>query len=477
MVWMACPNFLLAQGTNDALRFSSFNPEGSARAIGVHGTMGALGADFSVAAVNPAGLAWYRKGEITFTPGFLLANTRSTLLSGQGNSEISESKGNLHFGNVGIVFTSDPSGPDWRAFNFALGVNRIQNFNRQFYFEGNSRGSIIDRFQEIANSSTGLDQLEAGPAFDAGAIYDFNNDGFYDSDVELAPDAIIRRKQTINTSGAMQELVMAFGANYKDVLMIGASIGLPSVRYSEIKNYDEDDLDSAIPFFDNLQYEENLRTNGVGFNTKVGVVIRPVQMFRLGAAVHTPTRLRLEDNYSSQITYNYTESGQAQTGTGRSPEGNFRYTLVTPWRFLGHAAMIIGKKGFISAETEYVHYGRAKLRFRDFPQDEEDANQRIADRLASALNLRLGGEYAHNRFRFRTGIGVSSAGLKEATSPNVSLSGGFGIRAEMFFLDVAYRHAVLDQLYRPYLTAQAPEQVVSSRSTRSLAVMTLGFRF
>ncbi len=477
IAWMACPTYFFAQGANDALRFSSFNPEGSARAIGVHGTMGALGADFSVAATNPAGLAWYRNGEMTLTPGFLLANTRSTLLSGQGNSEVSENKGNFHFGNVGMVFTSDPYGPDWRGFNFALGINRIQNFHRRLYFEGDSRGSIIDRFQEIANSPAGLDQLEAGPAFDAGAIYDFNNDGFYDSDVELAPNAIIRRKQTINTSGHIQEVVMAFGANYKDILMIGASIGLPTVRYSEVKNYDEEDLNSAIPFFDNLQYEENLRTTGLGINAKVGVMLRPVQMLRLGAAVHTPTRFRLEDEYSSQITYNFTESGRAQTGTGRSPDGNFRYTLITPWRFLGHAAVIAGKKGFISAEAEYVHYGRARFRFRDFPQDEENANQRIADRLTSALNLRLGGEYAYKMFRFRTGMGISPTGVKEDPLSNVSFSGGAGIRAEKFFFDLAYRYAALEQTYRPYLTAQAPEQLVVSRSTRSLAVMTLGFRF
>lgn len=477
MAWVACPTFFFAQGANDALRFSSFSPEGSARAIGVHGTMGALGADFSVAAVNPAGLAWYRKGEITFTPGFLLANTRSTLLSGQGNREVSENKGNFHFGNIGMVFTSDPRGPDWRALNFALGINRIQNFNRRLYFEGDSRGSIIDRFQEIANSPTGLDQLEAGPAFDAGAIYDFNNDGFYDSDVELAPNAIIRRKQTINTSGAMQELVMAFGANYKDVLMVGASIGLPTVRYSETKNYDEEDLDNAIPFFDNLQYEENLRITGLGVNAKAGIVVRPAQMFRVGAAVHTPTRFRLEDSYSSQITYNYTESGQARTGTGRSPDGNFRYTLATPWRFSGHAAVIAGKKGFVSAEAEYVHYGRARFRFRDFPQDEENANQRIADRLTTALNLRLGGEYAYKMFRFRAGAGISPTGVKEDVSSNVSLSAGAGIRAEKVFFDIAYRRTAAEQTYRPYLTAQAPEQVVSSRSARNLAVMTLGFRF
>jgi len=474
---MLCISPTNAQDFRDALRFSTFETVGSARAIGVNGTMGALGADFSSAFGNPAGLAWYRKGEFSLSTGFQRANSKSTLLSGQGNATLSEKKGNLHLGNIGFVAVSDPKGPDWRSLNFAFGVTRLQNFHGRTYYEGDSRGSIVDRFKELANSSSGLDDFEAGLAYDAAAIYDLNNDQFYESDFELAPNALLRRKQTIETTGAATEMTFAAGANFKDVLMVGASIGLPLLNFTEEKNYDEEDINTAVPFFDNLQYVESVISAGIGINAKLGFIFRPVQMIRIGASLHTPTVFRLEDNYYSQFTYNYTESGQARTGDARSPDASFNYRLTTPWRITGQAAFIAGKLGFISAEAEYLNYSKAQFRFRDFPVDEEVANNGIGVQLASVLNVRVGAEAAFDKFRFRAGAGIHPAPMLNSEAVNFSFSGGAGIRANNFFLDLGYRFLAVQQNFTPYLTAQAPQQEVSSKTGKGLAVLGLGFRF
>ncbi len=475
---LAAPCPIFAQGFMDALRFSSFEPAtGTARALGLNGTMGAVGADFSVANSNPAGLAWYRKGEFSFTPGFLNAGVNSTLLSGQGNREMSENRGNFHIGSLGFVSVSDPRSPDWRAFNFAFGINRVQNFNRRLFFQGDSRGSLVDRFLEIANSDLGLDDFEAGPAFDAAAIYDLDQDGFFESDFELAPNALVRRMQTINTSGAVTELSFSFGVNYKDLLMIGAAIGVPLLNFTEEKSYDEEDFSGGIPFFDNLQYFERVATNGFGINAKVGVVVRPAQMFRIGAAVHTPTRFRLSDSFYSELTYNYTESGQAQTGYGRSPDGSFDYALLSPWRFIGNAGVILDKTGFVTLEAEYVNYGSARFRFRNFPDDEQTANNNIAVRLAPVLNIRLGGEVAYETFRFRAGVGVHPSSMALDETLNYSFSAGVGVRGQRAFADIGYRRTGLRETYVPYFTSQAPQQAVDANTARDLATLTVGFRF
>jgi len=466
-----------AQDFRDALKFSTFETVGSARAIGVNGTMGALGADFSSAYGNPAGLAWYRKGEFSIATGFQLANAKSTLISGVGGNTQKENKGNLHLGNIGFVAVSDPRGPDWRSLNFAFGVTRLQNFHGRVYYEGDSRGSIVDRFQELANSGSGLDDFESGLAYDAAAIYDLNDDQFYESDVELAPNALLRRKQTIETTGAATEMTFAAGANFKDLLMVGASIGLPFLNFTEEKNYDEEDINNAVPFFDNLQYVESVITSGIGINAKLGFILRPVQMLRIGASVHTPTVFRLEDNYYSQLTYNYTESGQARTGDARSPDGSFNYRLLTPWRFSGQAAVIVGKVGFVSAEAEYVNYSNAQFRFRDFPADEELANNGIGVQLNSALNVRVGAEAAFEIFRFRAGAGFHPSPRTDSDEVNISFSGGAGIRANNFFMDLGYRYIATQQNFTPYLTARAPQQEVSSKTGKGLLVLGVGFRF
>ena len=474
---IACSFPVLAQDFRDALRYSTFEPIGSARSIGVNGTMGALGADFSSATGNPAGLAWYRKGEFSLSTGFLVANAQSTLLSGQDNATQRETKANLHLGNLGFVVASDPQGPDWRSLNFAFGVNRLQNYHQRFFYEGDSRGSIVDRFQELANSGNGLDNFESGLAYDAAAIYDLNDDQLYESDFELAPNALIRRKQTIEHAGAATEMTFSAGANFKDLLMIGASVGLPFLTQTEEKSYDEEDINSSIPFFDNLQYVESVTTSGIGINAKLGFILRPVQMLRLGAAIHTPTVFRLEDNYYSQFTYNYTESGQARTGDARSPDGSFNYRLLSPWRFLGQAAVVLGKMGFVSAEAEYVNFSNAQFRFRDFPADEEIANNGIGTQLSPVWNVRLGAEAVLEQFRFRAGAGIHPSPHSDADEVNLSFSGGVGLRSNNFFLDLGYRYAAVQQNYTPYVTAQAPQQEVSSKTGRSLAVLGVGFRF
>lgn len=477
-VWFLSPFHSSAQGVADALRYSTFDPLGSARAMGTGNSMSALGADFSAVSSNPAGLAWYRKSEFTITPNFLNATAKSTLLSGQGNAEEKGNKGNLNFGNLGLVLFSDPSGPDWRALNFSFGINRLQNFHRELYFRGDSRGSVIDRFLEIANSDQGLSNFESGLAFDAIAIYDLNNDNVYESDMELAPNALIRRQQSINNSGSISEMTFSAAANFKDFLMVGATIGIPLVRYSEEKRYDEEDFQSAIPFFDNLQYVERVSTSGVGINAKIGIIARPHQMLRIGAAVHTPTLYSLTDEYTSDLTYNYTDAGQAQTGSAISPDGSFEYGLRSPWRFIGSAGVIVGKAGFITAEAEYVDYGSASLRFRDFPADEDIANGNIATQLQPALHLRLGGEVAYKTFRFRAGAGLNpSARVVDNDITNFTLSAGVGVRGRNSFIDLGYRISGFGESYQPYLTAEAPEQLVDSKTQRGLAALTVGFRF
>jgi hypothetical protein len=475
LIWPFC---IRAQTVQDALRFSSFDPAGTARSLGVNGTMGALGADFSVINTNPAGLAWYRRGEFTITPGFSFPKAESRLLYGDFNESQRESRQQFNIGSLGYVAFSDPMGPDWRSFNIALGITQLQNFNRRIYFEGDSPGSVVDRFLEIANSGEGLNNLESAMAYDAAAIYDLNDDGFYEHDFELAPNALIRRKQTINTSGALNEMTLAAGANYKDIVMIGASIGIPFLNYAEEKNYDEEDRNQEIPFFDNLQLFERLATTGVGINARLGVIVRPIQALRLGVAVNTPTRFVLSDTYFSSLTYNYTESGSARTSSGQTPDGSFNYALLSPWRFSGQAAFIAGKAGFVSLEAEYVNYSRARFRYRDFPVDEADVNSRISNQLQSVLNLRLGAEASYDIFRLRAGIGLHPTAVVAEDQLPISLSTGAGIRVKGFFTDLGYRFSRRPDIsYSPYLTTQAPQQLVSSRVTNHQLLLTLGFRF
>ena len=194
--------FVSAQSVVDALRFSQTETASTARMAGIGGGMSALGGEFSVINVNPAGLAIYRSSEFSITPSFDIRNTTG-ILPGTGNSAMDDRANTFSFSNVGLVFNSRPNGK-WKTSNFAIGFNRIADFREDFSFRGQSSGSIADQFLELSFDSNGqpipagqLDDFFAGPALDAGAILEFLEDGIlvaYENDFELAdPGALVER--------------------------------------------------------------------------------------------------------------------------------------------------------------------------------------------------------------------------------------------------------------------------------------------
>ena len=67
---IAIPLFIYAQDLTDALRFSGFQMQGTARAGSMGNAFGALGGDFTSVSINPAGLGIYRSSEFVFSPTF-----------------------------------------------------------------------------------------------------------------------------------------------------------------------------------------------------------------------------------------------------------------------------------------------------------------------------------------------------------------------------------------------------------------------
>lgn len=473
--------FIQAQNETDAIRYSQYSQIGTARSIGMGNAMGALGADFSVMSTNPAGLAWYRKSVFELTPGMTKKEVNSLLTNEVSNLTWRETKNKFNFHNIGLVRTMNRPGQKIATFNFGIGLNQLADFNRNFYFEGDSKGSIVNRFQELANGANGFDDFESGVAFDAEALFDNPQDGFYDSDFDQSPNALTNKEQVVQTSGSVKEIVVGMAANVDEKVMIGMTMGLPIVSFTEEKRYQEVDNGEGdignVPTFDDLEYTEYLNTTGGGINLKLGMIYRMTQAIRLGLAIHTPTLYELTDNYYTTMTYNYTLSDTPSQGYASSPDGVFTYSLRTPWRFTGSGAFIIGKKGLISADLEYLDYSKSELIYDDFIDQERDANQLIAQNLKSALNVRLGGEVAMDIFRFRGGLEFNQSPIDGDDTVATAFSLGAGVRSRAVFFDVAYKSAVSKETYLPYRTFEAPVQNVDVNNVVSNIVVTLGFRF
>ncbi len=472
-----------AQTTADALRYSFIEVGGTARTVGVGGAIGALGADYSVLSTNPAGLAAFRTNEFVFTPSVFNAKTSSLLENDANNSANVETSTKFNMNNIGMILNNRPRGRKWTTFNFGIGFNRLATFDQEFQFEGNSSGSIVDRFTELANDGL-FDEFEVEPAEVAGAIiYNETNEN-YENDFSFLPNYQGQKEQLVKTSGSYSELVFSFGGNFDEKLMFGATIGVPFLTYEEEKIYEESDAPDEVPLFNSLEFREELTTSGAGINLKLGVIYRISQMFRLGAAFHTPTRMSLTDNFSTQLIYDYTFNGTRNNDPVNSPDGAFEYKLRTPWRAIGSAAILINRKGFISADVEYVDYSKSSFNLTsdsDNIEDlnyETDLNNSVSSDFQSAINIRLGGEYALEMYRFRAGYTISGTPYADSNITNNAYSLGVGYRKRTFYVDFAYKKSQIEEGYVPYLLAdQSQEQVIRNDVNNSQFLLTLGFKF
>ncbi len=471
-----------AQLASDALRYSQQDLGGTARTLGIGGAIGALGADFSALSSNPAGIATFRRTDFTFSTE--LYNARATSQLEGSDLPIGEFDSKININNAGIVIASHrPTRQGWKTINFGIGFNRMANFNQVFFYQGETPGSITGRFVELADGSTPdqLDDFEAGPAFDAGAI--FNAQGFDNTFYfkDIMDDEVIDKSQLVRQSGGVNEFVMSFGGNYEEKLMVGATLGIPFVNFSEDKIYTEQDEEDLNPVFTELNFRENLRTTGTGINLKLGAIYRPFQALRIGAAVHSPTRYNLDDEYNTSIDYAFEFSG-SQSFEADSPSGFYEYRIRTPWRFQGSTAFLFGKNGFISAEVEYVDYSTASFDFNN-ATDTEDAtyerelNQEIQQNYQGAVTARLGAEARYKVFRFRAGYNLGTSPFVDDTNLSSAITLGAGIRQENFYLDLGYRRSAFGETYIPYTTTAVPQPEVTNDFVFQRFLATFGFKF
>ena len=477
---LAIPYFSKSQTATDALRYSYTNVGGTARTIGIGGAISALGADFTTLSTNPAGLAAYRKSELVLTPALFRIESEGGLADSP-NFKTSKIRFNLE--NGGVVFAKSPRrNNQWRTSNFAIGVNRIANFNQEFFYQGSNSGSITQRWVEFANNDE-FDDFEVNPAIETEAVYFDDVNDTYTSDYVSDPSKAVRREQLINRKGGIDELLIGFAGNYADKLYIGGSVGIPIVNYEEEKEYLESDPDQDVDFFDNLTYTERLVTDGVGANFKLGLIFRLNQMIRFGAAVHTPTVYSLNDSYSTSLNYVYTDADGTSDLRDNSSNGEFDYQLLTPWRFMGSAAVIVGKSGFISAELEWVDYSTAEFDFTEndnSPENqtfEREVNQEISQNQQDALHFRLGGEYAYELFRLRAGIQLNGSGINAIDDFSNTYSFGLGLREKHFFLDMAYKRSNSTESYAPYATSFGSQHELEIENVKNQFLLTFGIKF
>lgn len=487
----------------DALRFSQTYPGGTAMNIALGGANVALGAELTSITGNPAGLGLYNRSEIAITPGFTFAEYKTSV---NGNDTRNQDTYG-HLGNIGFVINNTKNEVGgWLGGSFGFSVNKINDFNAEYkYSLVNDQNSLVDYFIESANGLPAWQMDDLVNAVDLttlayhtyliGPLEVLDTslpDDQYFSDITSFARPTVQQSETVRTSGNQYQWNLSYGGNLADVLYIGFGVGVVSLDYRAEKFYEETmfDYSAEDPTYDPINFiyaDEELRIEGTGVNATAGIILRPVSFIRLGASITTPTVYNLTDRYNAGLaadwnnffygdlvggdtTLNYVEA--------RGAEALSRYSLTTPFKASGGAAVFFGKLGFVTVDVEYLDYRNIWLQGDDFLLDAD--NDFILANFSEALNIRSGAEMRLDDLRLRAGYAIDNVPLTadwDYKSPNHRISVGAGLHFENFFTDLTVLNGFTKSTYRPYSLADGSAPQVEFRNNRWSTLLTLGYKF
>ncbi len=513
-----------AQSEMEALLFSQTSITGSARSLGAGGAFSAVGADISSAYLNPAGLGLYRRSEFTITPVFRAIQNNADYLDRGGEGQETD----FRVGGFGFVF-SNPRYIGYgrerqrvekglKSFTFAFGYNQIENFYREVNASGfNDLSSISDLFASRA-FGTSVNQLFDGDgdplavlAWDAFAINPIA--GSEDEYFPAVNGGNIDQSVQIIEAGRTNEWFISLAGNIDDKFYIGGSVGIRSIRYdrdfalieedvNEVHNFYQDDPSQQLDFpMERLIFDNNFSTRGTGINGSIGIILRPVDEFRIGLSFQSPTFYSLEDIFDeddTQLTHEHSSifTGNDTTISVALADGTFTYNLTTPYRLTVGLMYLIQKKGFVSADIEIVDYAGSELssdlsisdpNFYSFDIE----NRNIEDLFQLSVNYRLGGEFRTDPLRVRAGVALYTSPLSQLGSQyqdfedlnrineldanRLSFSLGIGIRQPSYFVDVSWVNQRQMDKFSPYAGSETifSPTLVSEKISNSVA-LTLG---
>jgi len=283
------------------------------------------------------------------------------------------------------------------------------------------------------------------------------NELFYDRTIQEYPsvDTPVDQLDEITTSGSQNQWSISYGANFQDILYLGAGLGIQSLRYDIEKYYEENYASGNVLM--NMSLYENISMRGSGVNGTIGFIVRPIKQLTIGASVITPTLITMSEDSRIVMESNFDNFAYNNETLNRVSDEQlfqFDYQITTPARFNAGATFFINKYGFLTGDIEYVNYSNSRLDSQDDPLNDQD--RLIKAEFADVLNYKLGLEGRLGNFRARAGYSLTKSPYRndEVENRDVSkFSFGLGYRNSKMFTDLVASYASGKSNYSPYTFA------------------------
>lgn len=543
---IVCSVSLRAQDAVDLFTYSESQLRGTARYMSMAGAFGALGGDISVLTQNPAGIGVYRSSDITATLD--IDGHRSTLKADNPRTLSKTRAACNNFGYIGAVNLGNSIMP---YFQWGASYNRINSFERHYAGNFNSLSTSWTNF--IANSSQGFSEAElqgeyaGGNPYEDPLIYWPSALGYNSWLVSPNPyagepgesdyvglfknDSYGTANADVLERGYIDEYSINFGGNFADMIYWGLGFGIRDFNFTRSVIYGETVNNALVPYppqnendpvvLDNgragWDMETYQRVSGSGFNVKFGLIFKPINEFRIGLAVHTPTWYNFNFEQSAEIAYSLADENDVlipnipdanDNINSRTGTGYWSQAVKTPWKLMASAATVIGGRFIVSAD--YVYEAYPDMTTSDEDPMQADINADVKQYFRSTNELRLGAELRVTpAFSIRAGYGYKSSAAKSEAYNNqeyIYTSGvstmytfagdrhnvtfGLGYKFGRFSIDAAYIHSTQTSAWsafspfprqegQSYALVNGAEHGPSAqlKDTHNRFALTLGFRF
>jgi len=227
-----------AQDPTDALRWSWTLPSGTARQQAIGGAMGSLGGDISATFVNPAGLAFFRTGDLVLSPAFQQLRQQSDFLNRKENA----TRKQLSFGTSGLVLADVQTNRKGKkqVSALSLAINRTAHFRNDILYRGQNNQSsysqkYLEEIQGIRDANVVANNYPHGSSLAFNTYYIDTVAGGTNGNFQFKTRAPITsgllQENWIRQSGGITELAIGYGGATNEKLYYGATVGIPFLQY------------------------------------------------------------------------------------------------------------------------------------------------------------------------------------------------------------------------------------------------------
>lgn len=512
-----------AQNMIDGVRFSGSDISGTARYRSMAGAFGALGGDLSCMSDNPAGLAIYRGTNVFSITPHLSFNSTET----KGSMVLKTSDNNVSISNLGVLLSFKPEYDYLVNFNVGFSIERrLESFRKMNAAIDHPTGNFSRYLFEQANSFLDDYNLKASYLGNTAAWSDDNcpllplmayesyvlDDDVYDPNHVVSPrfDEVYQqtnlkehtRHDNYNISGSF---------NFNDVLYAGVTVRITDFNSMIEHCFSEDSRKDMNG--DYITYDNRTETKGSGVGINLGLLWRPTDEWRLGAAVHTPVWMNMrhfDDAAMETENVIYREILEVDPTAEAWSEWNdeFEYDFSTPWEYQFSTAYVIGTKAIVSLEydlsdlttmkfspsrdgsrAEHLLYEDLNKTSRQYLKAQHTFKGGIEYRITPQISLRAGYAYKTSPYKKNalfTDVDPDDVGFlyRTATKPNYStlddqhyITGGIGWRGKSWTFDLSCMSHSISEYYSPYPCDYADSDILDFNTHTLNWDLSIGYRF